>query len=443
MGTLFESKITNPINMKACIVLIVLAVAVQAQKFEPAKCDYSKEIYCSGTWNEDWTEQITADFCIPMQNGDCWNYCPTQCCKDSVMCPGKMDPKGCKEPDFCHHGKFCPVNCDWEKEMMCPGPWDPKTGEQTGPDTCIPHKIGECNAHCPMTCKDSDMMCPGMTHPDGCKDADYCISGKFCPVYCDSEKEQHCSGDWDPKTGDLITADTCIPKYDANGCWNQCQTACPADADGQWCTKQSTNGCEEGWCHSGKFCPADCNWEKQQVCPGKMDPKTGDQISADYCFSKEDGFGCTIHCPMNCGEKETLCPGKVDSDGCEEPDYCYPGKFCPVDCDWEKEMSCPGQYDPKTGEKITADTCMPMKTGDCHNYCPKQCQEHEHVCPAKDENGCLKPDTCFPEKENCPGNSDPECKDNWSDKKCQKMKNKGKCGKDKVAKNCQKICGKC
>merc|ERR1712061_482884 len=76
MGTLVESKITNPIKMKACIVLIVLAVAVQAQKFEPAKCDYSKEIYCSGTWNEDWTEQITADFCIPMQNGDCWNYCP-------------------------------------------------------------------------------------------------------------------------------------------------------------------------------------------------------------------------------------------------------------------------------------------------------------------------------------------------------------------------------
>ena len=73
--------------------------------------------------------------------------------------------------------EFCPVDCDWEKEMMCPGPWDPKTGEQTGPDTCIPHKIGECNAHCPMTCKDSDMMCPGMTHSDGCKDADYCISG--------------------------------------------------------------------------------------------------------------------------------------------------------------------------------------------------------------------------------------------------------------------------
>ena len=99
--------------MKACLTLFVLAVAVQAQKFEPAKCDYSKEMMCSGTWNEDWTEQITADFCIPMQNGDCWNYCPTQCCKDSVMCPGKMDPKGCKEPDFCHHGSKYLSNAIW------------------------------------------------------------------------------------------------------------------------------------------------------------------------------------------------------------------------------------------------------------------------------------------------------------------------------------------
>ena len=46
-----------------------------------------------------------------------------------------------------------------------------------------------------------------------------------------------------------------------------------------------------------------------------MDPKTGEQTSADYCFSKEDGNGCPIHCSINCGEKETLCPGKVDAAG--------------------------------------------------------------------------------------------------------------------------------
>ena len=35
------------------------------------------------------------------------------------------------------------------------------------------------------------------------------------------------------------------------------------------------------------------------------------------------------------------------------------------------------------------------------------------------------------------------CKDNWSEKKCQNRKKKGKCGKGKVAKNCQKTCEKC
>jgi len=35
------------------------------------------------------------------------------------------------------------------------------------------------------------------------------------------------------------------------------------------------------------------------------------------------------------------------------------------------------------------------------------------------------------------------CKDNWSEKKCQNRKKKGKCNKGKVAKNCQKTCEKC
>ena len=78
--------------------------------------------------------------------------------------------------------------------MMCPGPWDPKTGEQTGPDMCMPHKNGECAAHCPQTCMDGDMMCPGKTHADGCTDADYCVPGsKFIFIYylgkCQSLKE--------------------------------------------------------------------------------------------------------------------------------------------------------------------------------------------------------------------------------------------------------------
>merc|ERR1719225_199598 len=147
-----------------------------------------------------------------------------------------MEPNGCKMPDFCHHGKFCPVHCSWEKqEMSCPGFWDPKTGEQTTPDTCIPIKdeMNGCPNHCPIQCSEKDIMCPGKMDPNGCKMSDTC--------------------------------------------------------------------------HAGKFCPADCDWEKQMMCPGKMEPN-----------------------------------------GCKMPDFCHHGKFCPVHCSWEKqEMSCPGFWDPK------------------------------------------------------------------------------------------------
>ena len=92
--------------MKACILLFALAVAVQAQKFEPAKCDYEKqEMMCPGTWDPKTGEQTTADYCIPMKVGDCYNHCPVDCGKD-MMCPGKMDPKGCAMPDTCNPGSM-------------------------------------------------------------------------------------------------------------------------------------------------------------------------------------------------------------------------------------------------------------------------------------------------------------------------------------------------
>ena len=120
-----------------------------------------------------------------------------------------------------------------------------------------------------------------------------------------------------------------------------------------------------------------------------------------------------------------------------------PIEFCPVDCDWEKEMMCPGDWDPKSGQQIMADYCIPNKNGDCPASCPIKCGENDQVCPGpKGEDGCqIMADYCFPAKENCPDNTTPECKDNWSANKCQKKKNK--CGKKKVAKNCKQTCGKC
>lgn len=77
-------------------------------EFCPAECDWEKELMCPGKWNEDWTEQMSADFCIPNKVGDCWNSCPMDCGKDTV-CPGAMDPKGCMMPATCMPvGMECP-----------------------------------------------------------------------------------------------------------------------------------------------------------------------------------------------------------------------------------------------------------------------------------------------------------------------------------------------
>merc|ERR1711944_49596 len=256
MGLQLSQRSPILFNMKACISLLALAVAVQAQKFEPVTCDYEKgEMMCPGKWNEDWTEQLTADFCIPMKVGDCYNHCPMECGKDMMICPGMTHADGYKDPDFCNYGKFCPVHCDYDKEMMCPGTWDAKTGEQTSADFCVPHKNGECAAHCPQTCQDGDMMSPGMTHADGCKDADYCISGKFCTANCDWEKEKMCAGKWNEDWTEQISGDYCIPQKTGD-CYNHCPVDCGKDM-------VCPGGMDANGCPTGDMCyPADTGCPK-------------------------------------------------------------------------------------------------------------------------------------------------------------------------------------
>merc|ERR1711997_1183069 len=117
-------------NMKACILVLAMAVASQAQ-FEPAKCDWEKEQVCPGMWDSETGKQTSPDTCMPMKNGDCMNHCPMNCGKDMMLCPGKMDSNGCKMPDMCMPGKFCPAECDWEKECV------QENGMRTGPNKCL------------------------------------------------------------------------------------------------------------------------------------------------------------------------------------------------------------------------------------------------------------------------------------------------------------------
>ena len=88
------------------VVFLSLAITALslAEKFEPVECDWDKESMCSGEWNDDWTEQLTTDYCIPSKVGDCQNHCPTKCGKDEVVCPGQKEYDGCQSPDFCASG---------------------------------------------------------------------------------------------------------------------------------------------------------------------------------------------------------------------------------------------------------------------------------------------------------------------------------------------------
>ena len=94
-------------NLNTCLV-VILSLAITAlslaEKFESVKCG-KDEFTCYGEWNDDWTEQLTSDYCIPSKIGDCWNDCPKQCHKDEIRCPGQIDRNtGCIGPDSCQAG---------------------------------------------------------------------------------------------------------------------------------------------------------------------------------------------------------------------------------------------------------------------------------------------------------------------------------------------------
>ena len=61
-------------------------------------------------------------------------------------------------------------------------------------------------------------------------------------------------------------------------------------------------------------------------CPGFWDPNTGQQTTPDTCIPMKDEMnGCPSHCPIQCSEKDVMCPGKMDPNGCKMPDTCHAG----------------------------------------------------------------------------------------------------------------------
>ena len=60
------------------------------------------------------------------------------------------------------------------------------------------------------------------------------------------------------------------------------------------------------------------------MCPGEWDPKTGEQMTPDFCLPYTVG-NCWNHCPIKCGENDMMCAGKMDPKGCKMQDTCHSG----------------------------------------------------------------------------------------------------------------------
>ena len=75
---------------------------------------------------------------------------------------------------------------------------------------------------------------------------------------------------------------------------------------------------------SKEFCPVECDWENEMICPGKWSTDGKEQLTGDFCMDHKFGE-CDAHCPQECSDGDMMCPGKKHDDGCEDPAFCVAG----------------------------------------------------------------------------------------------------------------------
>ena len=135
---------------------------------------------------------------------------------------------------------------------------------------------------------------------------------EFTETECDAETQMLCPGY--PMPDGCPTAGWCTELVspwsvdgDGNGCPGYCPTYCDWNAGQLWCPSPSVNGCPSpGWCMQGT-------------------------VTSRF----DDAVTCYPTCPMVCeGEGVVACPGGMDSyTGCPMPDTCaYPYGDCPAIC---------------------------------------------------------------------------------------------------------------
>jgi len=433
---------------------------------EPQLCDEETEIKCGETPQDHDIYDLVVncpgnDVCIPKgcecpSNPECNLVCEVSCEDDELLCPGDVDENGCRENDYCHPkgtgngGEtcpgFCPFDCK-EEEFKCPVPNDPITGCEV-PSLCIPKQkdgSGEyCDLQqCPLICDpDSQQLCLGYEDHTGCKTADECVDncGESCPIECGDEEikcpqqadcDNNCVDEevCKPLAKD-INNEACPDDSASHDCPINCcgdTVLCPAEEDAlgclgpQECTP-TTKGMNNATCPHHSDCPTIC--EPNEVkCPVTETDDNGCKLPDECILQTRDYAGelCTVHCPIDCDDDETWCPGQRNEMGCFEPDQCVtravktvgndkgglcPG-WCPPIC-LHGQIKCPSQIDPCDGcptEEVCVDAATDINGEFCpvdplsmSHGCPILCDDlkGEVLCPSKENsNGCKEPGVCM------------------------------------------------
>jgi len=385
----------------------------------PHVCDDETEVTCDCVPQEHLefdlvincpcNEQCIPKGCECVTDPKCPMICEVTCDEDEILCNGGIDDNGCRENAYCHpkgtgnNGPcpgYCPFDCT-EDEVTCPVP--DKDGCPT-PPLCVPkakdNNGDECDEQhvCPLICDIfEEQLCGGGRDHMNCPEEKFCLPKciEACPVECGTD-EIKCEG-LDNCGQDCVQQDECkVKATNTNG------EACPDDS--------ASHGCAKECCGDTILCPG----EKDSL--GCLAPSTCEPTSKGM-----DNATCPHHsdCPTICEPHEVKCEiTKTDDNGCKLPDECvmqdrdYDGELCavqcPLECDEETEVFCPGQRNEKGC--FEQDQCItrPVKTKGtgappfvdpaerCPGWCPPLCRYDQVKCPSQVDpcDGCPTEEVC-------------------------------------------------
>merc|ERR1712226_1230828 len=225
-----------------------------------------------------------------------------------------------------------------------------------------------------------------------------------------------------------INNEACPDSSASHGCPINCcdgTIVCPQQEDALGCLGPqecfpTTKGMNNATCPEHSDCPTICE-PNEVLCPVT---ETDDNLCKlpDECILQErDHAGelCTVHCPIDCEDDETWCPGQRNEMGCFEPDQCVKRPIKTVGND-KGGVLCPSMEN-TNGCKEPA-VCMARTVDKDGQYCPAHSVCPATCCPCTeiactygvDDRGCQEATLCRAKGKNfddeyCEGVCPPTC----------------------------------